>query len=159
DPQAGGTLTSGATLAIGAGDTFTESHTLVAADVTAGGGSNYINTATATDAHGNNASSPVSTPATAAKPALTIAKTRCSLVDPNHARSTGVPGVVLSYHGVLSTPATVPPPGLSVPDPQAGGTLTSGATLAIGAGDTFPESHTLVAADVTASSYINTATA
>jgi uncharacterized repeat protein (TIGR01451 family) len=162
DAQAGGTLTSGATLAIGGKDTFTESHTLVSGDVTAGVGGSYINTAVATDAQGNNSSSTVSTPVTGANPALTIAKTRTSLADTNGDGLTGDAGDVISYQIVVSNTGNVTLTGLTVTDLQAGGTLTSGATLAIGGKDTFTESHTLVSGDVTAgvgSNYINTAVA
>src|SRR5438874_2278275 len=69
--MAGGTLTSGATLAIGASDTFTPSHTITAADTTAG---SVVNVATATDTQGANGSSSTSTPLNAANPQIIVEK-------------------------------------------------------------------------------------
>src|SRR5260370_21557810 len=85
-----------------------------------------------------------------ASPELTIAKTETSLADTNHDGLTGDAGDVISYQVVVSNTGNVILTGLTVTDPQGGGTLTSGATLAIGASDTFTESHTLTSADVTA---------
>jgi uncharacterized repeat protein (TIGR01451 family) len=87
---------------------------------------------------------------TGAHPLLTIAKTETSLADTNGDGLTGDAGDVISYRVVVKNTGNVILTGLTVTDPQAGGTLTSGATLAIGASDTFTESHTLIGTDVTA---------
>src|SRR5207248_1201608 len=72
---------------------------------------------------------------------------------------TGDAGDVISYRVTVSNTGNVILTGLTVTDPVAGGTLTSGATLAIGASDTFTPSHTITAADTTAGSVVNVATA
>ena len=143
---------SATALAIGASMTCTGSYTTTAADVTAGSVTNTA-TATGTPAAGSlpNATAQATITRTA-QPSWTLTKT------PNPATYSEA-GQTITYRYVLRNTGNVSISSISIADNRISGVECPATTLAVGVSMTCSGTYTTTAADVTARSVVDTATA
>src|SRR6516225_7501679 len=147
----GNILTGGqSTLAVGASETLTGTHTVTQQDID--NGTPIINTASVTDNQGVTGTSTVSTPIDQ-DPSVSIVKTYTTTPsDPSDpSGATGVAdhvGQVINYTVVVTNNGNETLTGLVVTDSQ-GNILTGGqSTLAVGASETLTGTHTVTQQDI-----------
>ncbi len=152
DDKAGAATCPATTLAVGADMTCTANYATTAADVTAG---SVTNTATA---HGTPAAGDLgdataqATVTFSANPLWTLKKTASPT-------TYSAAGQTISYSYVVTNTGNVSISAISVSDDKAGAATCPATTLAVGADMTCTASYATTAADVTAGSVTNTATA
>ena len=156
DPTNGGTLASGLTLAVGASQTYTVSHTVTQAEIDAG--TAVANTATVTTTQTTPQSSMVTTGVTQT-PNVSIVKSVASVNGVAGDANATAAGQVIAYKVVVTNTGNETLTNVVVKDPTLGTTLGTLASLAPGASQTYTTSQAVTQAQIDAGAAVtNTAT-